>query len=405
MSHSCRSSAQRGFTLIEATISMALLLIVLLMSMTLLISMRGFSQSQELVTQPRQTARRALDYLTYYVRGAADFNETAESPNSIVCYYNTSTATTNPLQATYNNITDTDIGDTGTDMITLAVPTWDAKAPFTGTPGPSIPSATAYNINFTAGCGSTADVAANLALFKNLTGAHLEGSTLVSRVLTVVDPSNGAWTYYKITAYPTTSTCSGTGNLGLTSNPTPYLSPPNGAPSVGNPTLNFVQYATFRVKNTQLQQKADIFNPANTAASEDALFNVLLPDVEDLQIAYVYDNGNIYNANATAWSSTNQGGRMGTTFPGTSTVTDVPTQAGPTGTPGAFDVTHVIGLRVSVTARSARIPLSMAPTRNLPFRPASEDRAAQPAPAARTTCYYHYRMTSTILLRNRALGM
>lgn len=396
MSHSCRSSAQRGFTLIEATISMALLLIVLLMSMTLLISMRGFSQSQELVTQPRQTARRALDYLTYYVRGAADFNEAAESPNSIVCFYNSSTATTNPLQATYNNITDTDIGDAGTDMVTLAVPTWDAKAPFTA--GVTIPSGTAFNVNFTAGCGSTADVAANLALFKNLTGAHMEGSTLVSRVLTVVDPSNGAWTYYKITAYPTTSTCSGTGNLGLTSNPTPYLSPPNGAPGVSNPTLNFVQYATFRVKNTQLQQKADIFNPANAAASEDALFNVLLPDVEDLQVAYIYDNGNIYNANATAWSSTNQGGLMSTTG-------NVPEQVGPNGTPTALDATHVIGLRVSVTARSARIPVSMAPTRNLPFRPASEDRAAQPAPAARTTCYYHYRMTSTILLRNRALGM
>ena len=73
----CRRSprhSQAGFTLIEATVSMTLLLIVLLISMGFLISMRTFSQRQEMFTQPRQTARRAMDYLTYYVRGASDMN-------------------------------------------------------------------------------------------------------------------------------------------------------------------------------------------------------------------------------------------------------------------------------------------------------------------------------------------
>ena len=131
MSHSLPSSPERGFTLIEATISMALLLIVLLMSMAFLMSMRTFSQRQELVTQPRQTARRALDYLTYYVRGATDMNETAQAPNAIVCFYQSGV---NARQATYNNISNAGYGDVGTDMISLAAPTWDAKALFTASP-------------------------------------------------------------------------------------------------------------------------------------------------------------------------------------------------------------------------------------------------------------------------------
>jgi len=387
------SKREKGFTLIEATISMALLLIVLLMSMTFLITMRTFAQRQEMFAQPRQSARRAVDYIAQYLRGATDMNYAAQSPNAVVCWYNSGG---NTLQATFNNIANAAYGDVGTDMISVAVPTWDATAPSPATfylPANSNASA----LTFTAGCGSAGiDTTANLALFKSLTGAHTEGGVLVSNLLTVAD-SSGAWTYYKITAYPTTCSCSGTSNVSVTSNPTTVIAPPGGAPtSMSNPNLMFVQYASFRVKNAQLQQKTDLFDPANAVsneAAEDALFNTLLPDIEDLQIAYIYDDGNVYNAKSTAWSSTNPGGLMATTG-------NVPTQAGPSGAAGALDATSVIGLRVSIVARSSQISDTWSATQNFYFRPASEDRAAGSADRR-----FHYRLTSTVLLRNRALGM
>lgn len=393
------SQSEEGFTLIEATVSMTLLLIVLLMSMTFLISMRTFSQRQEMFAQPRQSARRAMDYIAYYIRGATDMNNPAKSPNALVCYYMSGASTT--LQATFNNITNAKYGDVGTDMISLAVPTWDAWATLPWFP-PTSTSTTL--VVFTAGCGSGGDTAANLSLFKNLTGAHTEGGVVVSNLLTEADGSSGAWTYYKITQYGT-STCTGpTPGINVISTPSPVIAPPGGVPTGGltNPTLNFVQYASFRVKNAQLQQKTGLFDPNNAVANEaaeDAFFNTLLDNVEDLQIAYIYNDGNMYNANATAWSTSNQGGLMGTKDPTGTTTTNIPTQAGPNGTAAALDATNVIGVRVSIVARSGQIGAFQSATRNVYFRPASEDRAAGASDRS-----FHYRLTSTILLRNRALG-
>ncbi len=286
-------------------------------------------------------------------------------------------------------------------MISVAVPTWDATAFSPDTF--ALPASTSVSkFNFTAGCGSAGtDTTANLALFKSLTGAHTESGVLVSNLLTVSD-SGGGWTYYKITGYPTTCTCTGTDNFSVTSNPTTLVTPPGGASTLSNPNLMFVQYATFRVKNAELQQKTDLFDSTNAAsneASEDALFNTLLPDIEDLQIAYIFNDGNVYNANATVWSSSNPGGLMGTKDPAGTTETDVPTQAGPSGTATALDATNILGLRVSVVARSSQISDAWSATKNFYFRPASEDRAAGTADRR-----FHYRLTSTVLLRNRALG-
>jgi Tfp pilus assembly protein PilW len=397
MSHKYPSSrSELGFTLIEATISMTLLLIVLLMSMTFLISMRTFSQRQEMFAQPRQSARRAMDYISYYIRGATDMNDAARSPNALVCYYQSAGAS---RQATYNNIADAKFGDIDTDMISLAAPTWDATAAFPTWFAPA--NGNTALVSFTAGCGTGGDTVANLNLFKNLTGAHTEGGVPVSNLLSAADDT-GAWTYYKITQYGA-STCTGaTPGIGIISNPSTPITPPGGAPGLTNPNLNFAQYASFRVKNAQLQQKTNLFDPSNATANEaaeDAAFSTLLDNIEDLQIAYVYNDGNVYNANAAAWSAANQGGRMGTTNPAGTAVTDIPTQAGPLGAEDAFDSTNVIGLRVSVVARSGQLGAYQSATKNVYFRPASEDRAQGASDRS-----FHYRLTSTILLRNRALG-
>jgi hypothetical protein len=133
--------------------------------------------------------------------------------------------------------------------------------------------------------------------------------------------------------------------------------------------MGAVRYICFRVKNNQLQQRWGLFDPS----SPDTGFVPLLDNVEDMQIAYIYDNGTVVN-NA------------------------VPPQVGPNGTPTATDVTHVVGIRLTVTARSDRLPVTLT-HRNRFGRPAAEDH-----PAGDLDDRYHYRLTTTLMVRNRTLG-
>jgi len=384
------SSDERGFTLIEATISLTLLLVVLILSMGFLISMRTFSQRQEMFTEPRQTARRAIDYMSYYIRGAGDMNFRANAPDALVSHYRLGGA---DQQACYNNVSSAAIADLDTDLFSIATLTYSGTAPFNYLSG--VTSSSPSVVGFQQGCGTTTNDTENLRLFKSLTGAHMEGGQTVSNLMLMSD-SSGAWAYYKITAYGA-SQCGGSATLPcssgtvsscpgiqVTCNPAAPMDPPGGAVSIGSPSLNFVQLSCFRVKGGQLQQKSAPFNPANATATEDALFSPLLDNIEDLQVAYIYNDGNIYNQSVA--------GRLPS--PG------VPPQAGPTvTTPGATDATNVIGMRVSVVGRSSAIGAYQQVTKNRYFRPASEDRAAGAPDRS-----YHYRLTSTILLRNRALG-
>ena len=391
---------------------MTLLLVVLLISMTFLISMRTFSQRQELFTAPRQTARRAMDYLSYYIRGATDMNWKASSPNAIVTHFAKGNGgggwTTTDYQASFNNLTGTEagnsvsgsvtaFGDVGTDIISLAKPDSGMSVDIAGWPG--FQHAANLIFNFTEGCP---DSAKNLALFKQLTGAHPDppgSSQDVSNVLMLMD-SSGAWAYYQITNYDegaNANCCSppaGGGGYGTMPGirvqqvvgKSDGINPPAGHPDLTNPHLVFVTYTAFRVKNGQLQQKEGLFDPTNP----DDGFVTLLDNVEDLQIAWIFDDGNIYN-----YTNPDTGVSVVLNTPG-----QVPTQAGPLGgTPTATDVTHVVALRVSVVARSNPLGATTKVTKNLLFRPASEDRAAGAPDRS-----YHYRLTSTLLIRNRALG-
>ncbi len=57
-----------------------------------------------------------------------------------------------------------------------------------------------------------------------------------------------------------------------------------------------------------------------------------------------------------------------------------------------------MGMRVSVVSR-ANTPVPLMERAKF-FRPASEDRAEDP----NTDRFYHYRLTSTVMIRNRNLG-
>jgi hypothetical protein len=385
---------------------MTLLLIILLMSMGFLISMRTFSQRQEMSAQPRQTARRAIDYVAYYMRGATDMNFANNSPNAIVSWYRLGTAASDDVPAAFNNLTGsetgngwsngtssisptttitgvtvTKMGDSGTDVITVALPTnsgaavfnWPNAGAWPWTSNPAV-------LGFTEGCG-TSD-AANLALFKAASGAHTEGSGEVSNVLTAVD-ANGNTAYYKITSY-TSSACGGTlsctsatgcQGVQVVANPTTVINPAGGLPAAWSlpARLYFTSYVTFRVKRDQLQQKTGLINVRAAEATEDALFAPLLDNVEDLQIAYILSDGTILTG-------------------GVPSQNGVPNAANPVG--------NVMGLRVSVTAHSSQIGAYSKVTKGLLQRPASEDHAAG-APDR----FYHYRLTSTVLIRNRSLGL
>ena len=181
--------AARGFTLLEAMVSLLLLVIVLIVAMTMLFQMRAFAERQQYFMLPRQAARRAADYLSYYFAGASDVNyvdshapepERADhvlQPRAASSRRPRTTTSRAPSRGTLphhagdpasgRRITSTKFGDIGTDIITMVAPfdpgRYQVFAPF-----PALGLATVdLWFNFRVGC-ATSD-AANLS---GLPGGH-----------------------------------------------------------------------------------------------------------------------------------------------------------------------------------------------------------------------------------------
>jgi type II secretory pathway pseudopilin PulG len=429
-SSSRRPVPARGFTLLEAMVSLLLLVIVLTVAMSMLFQMRAFAERQQFYMLPRQTARRAADYLSYYVAGASDLNDRTSprtSPNALVMYYNVGSPGV-PIQASYDNLdgseagnaitvpnVSTKFGDLGTDVITLIAPTSPAKylaAPTFGGLGAGID----FYFNFRGGC-ATNDTA-NLDAFKTATG--FDGTQ--SALLTLLD-RNGDWIYFQIPSagYLTDGLCSDVTtyrniHVRADTQSATLPAPPNGTASLADPVslVTGIQVISFRVLTDpadnvpKLQQKLGLFDPA-TDNPGTAFVNVM-ENVEDLQVAYVYAVEPVSGA-GTFWNTATQV----LTDPGR-----VPPQAGPASAPGGTDITNVIGVRFSITSRSPRLGLgaqqltnvgsdqSLASTTSLHFRPASENHAVTMDPVHPTRPLYdlfdHYRATSMLMLRNRTLG-
>ncbi|HEV8266710.1 MAG TPA: prepilin-type N-terminal cleavage/methylation domain-containing protein, partial [Thermoanaerobaculia bacterium] len=216
MSAKCRKAKRRGFTLVEAMISLALIVVVLGVVLSLMFQMRAFAERQQLVTQPRQSARRALDYLGFFVEGASDVNPARNNPNAIVTYWeNSNQAFTNRTvrQSSYNNLTGaetgnavvvspapytglyTSFGDAGTDVITLAIPTAPIQIPVVNWPGNQ--HAANFDLDFRGGCP---DDTANMNQFQQMTNSDFNGNQAVSGVLQFVD-ANGTHAYVQFTQY------------------------------------------------------------------------------------------------------------------------------------------------------------------------------------------------------------
>jgi len=385
---------QEGFTLIESLVSLFLFLVVLLLSVTLLFSMKSFAERQQLFAQPRQSARRAVDFIAYHARGATDLNAEGGNPNCLVMWYDQSG---NDRQATYNNLTGgeplnaavdattTLFGDVATDLITMAVPNQNLLIPVESWPGWQH----AANLRFRYGDGCP-DSALNLQMFKQVTG--YDPATGMSPVLMLVG-SDGSWGYYQITNYQdvVNANCcdSNPPEIKVINNPgqSDGVNPPGGQPDLKDPALSAVRFCAFRVKGGVLQQRPGVFDPSNP----DNGFVTLLNNVEDLQIAYIFEDGSIWNTSAQSF------------FPDGNVPDGVPDQAGPMGGAvgnGPQDVINVRGLRITIVTRSPReIPRQ---TADRHARPAVEDRPG--ATTGEADNFYRYRLTSTVMIRNRTLG-
>ena len=417
----------RGFTFLEALISIVILSLVMIVALTLLVSMRSFASKQQAFTAPRQAARSAVDYMSFFVAGATDLNVDAGNPNALVMW---TTWGDNggavARQASFNNLTGAQAalgyGDAGTDIITISVPTNPVRIPIVKWTGSAVASKT-MEVNFTAGCP---DDAKNLDLFKQATGMFQVGPKEHSGILTVQD-ATGRWRYMQITNY-NWSKCSESGvgksneviHLEITPGNSDQLNPPGGwrEDLVPPYTINAgTDFTSFRVRNRSLEQKTSgvdaadnyspgIFNPdcdraAPLAGCPTIGFTPVVENVEDLQIAYVFADG-------TVWNTATQ--VLATTAP-TGAASNIPEQAltDPAVTPGPRDVVNVRGLRISVIARSNPLDigargLSAALSSGRMRRRAVEDHPAGPVDTIANGAFDRFRLTTTLVLRNRMLG-
>jgi|WetSurMetagenome_2_1015567.scaffolds.fasta_scaffold08376_3 prepilin-type N-terminal cleavage/methylation domain-containing protein len=408
MSRNCRSDrGDRGFTLIEVTVAMTVLVIILVMSATLLISLKSFAQKQQSFAEPRQTARRAMNYLAYYMRGASDMNvmdTTNLMPDALVTYYNLGSSR---KQATYNNVSSATLADVGTDIITVAKPV-PGSSPIKMQSWDGGHTTTSAAATFTQGCGNSNDDTANLNLFNQVVGYDTSAST--SSLFTIYDPA-GFWQYYavngaatcncaNVTASPAAiismSLASG-GTGGSKINPPGASTPRDLTCSDGNPCYMTagIQFVTFRVRTVngtprleQLAQPTRLFDASQDAPGTS--FTPLLDGIEDLQIAYLYGDGTIWNTSDTSRLL------QGTNYPN-----NVPYMQAEGTAANTYDAVNVRGVRISVVARSSQ-PL---PT----FLGGTTRRTVLPTPPEDSTVtyntgYYHYRLTSIVMLQNRVLG-
>lgn len=423
MWRSSSKPADAGFTLMEVLVVLASLGMILWMAGQLLFPMRQAAERQRLQVEARQTARGATDYVTMMLRGATDMNDLTNprNPAAILPFLVRGTfhsGTTYPIcdgspsadciQLSYNNVTDSTFATPGTDILTFGVPTAPSRLKVAVWPSNGQDSSSPSGWEFDLGCPSDA---LNMQRFDEATGR--DPVTGWSQPLMLLD-ATGQWVFYQITNYRDTqnlTTCSNASAAWCTDPDTLQVVPcfqvianpgnasldaPGGHRDLTNPVTLIVglQYVTLRVCNGWLEQKTGIFNvstdnncPALAAGAPfppyvtKARWAPLLPNVEDLQFAYVFDGGNVANG---------PGGTMGT---GAGVpIMGIESPIDPN------DIRRVIGLRVTVTARSSTPVQGQGKTPMPP--PAAEDHD----PGGAADFYFRCELSATSLLRNRLSG-
>jgi len=360
---------EAGFSLIEILLALGLTALLMMVASQLIVSMKRSSDRMRINANTRLRAQKALDYVATNIRGATDMNPNANNPAAIMTWYQRG-GTTN-LQASWNNVTNSNLADIGTDILTIARPSANTFA--TGLSFSSTDSSTPSVFLFSGGCPSSSD---NLTLFKNLTGN--------GRPALLVD-ENGLWSFYQITNYldgANAASCSfSPPRIQVTANPgsSNLLEPIPAPPAFATPPslMLGVQFYTFRIRNGWLEQKLGLFDP--TTDNPGTAFSPLIPDIEDLQIAWIFTDGTVWNSNAQQLAS------------GTYT-NSVPAQ----GTGLVYDVINVNALRVTLVARSSE---ELAWDSIALFnRPPAEDHAG-----GSKDRFFHHPAKTLVMIRNRNL--
>lgn len=372
------SRREGGFSLIEILLALSLTVLLMTVASQLIVSMKRSSDRMRISAEAKARAQKALDYIAMNVRGSTDMNPMGGNPAAIMTWYEYGS---NPIQATWNNVTNPSLADIGTDILTIAKADTNIQVPCFSWPGNMN---TAANSSWTFG-PLCPDGAANLALFKELT----QESGGLSEPIPLVDV-NGDYGWYQITNYHDAwNTGSGCGQdppeIHVTANvgSSNEVNPPGGQPTMVNSANNpirmmlGVKFYVFRVRNGWLEQKQGMFNP-NTDNPGTA-FIPLIQDIEDFQIAWPFTDGTVWNSGAQQLPAG--------TYPN-----NVPSQLSVL----PYDVINVNALRISIVARSAE-ELTWDPAA-LFSRPAVEDRAGGAADR-----FFHHQATTLVMIRNRNL--
>lgn len=435
------SQAVAGFTLIELLAVLACLGMILWMAGQLLFPMRTAAERQRAQVEARQTARSAADYMAFVLRGATDglpgLGSAPRCPLAIMTWVVTGdqgSSGANPgcpgagdcVQTAYNNVvraSNGNIADEGTDIITVGQ---FEEATLMRSANPSWPgnnSATTAYWFYEQGCVAYAPPALpagndtrNLELFDTVTGrgTHSNLQPDTSKVMLAFDRT-GAYLFYQVTDYlagSNTTTCSApadppcqvSGNrmpcVAVQAHPDAAgINAPGGLRSLSGVVhlTTGMRYMTFRVCNGWLQQRNGLFDAtadANCPAQGDGNtpgWTSLLPNIEDLQIAYIYDDGRVMNTSQLRLATQPVGGSC-------STASGVPCQGFHGDAAAILDVTRVIGFRVSVSARSSAEVVWESPAQ---LRRVVEDSGV---PAGAPDRLRRHVVSVNALLRNRVPG-
>lgn len=368
-----RNRREAGFSLIEILLALGLTVLLMTAASQLIVSMKRSSDRMRISAEAKIRAQKALDYLSMNFRGATDLNPRAGNPAAILTWYQLAG---NPVQATWNNVTNASLADVGTDIITIAKP--DANIQSECLVWSGLQSATESIWSFGGGCP---DGAANTALFKQMT---VEDGGISGPVLLVDDTGN--YGFYQITDYQSAwniaQGCTQTPpEIRVIANPAAgvLLNPATGTlPNIEPINMMLgVQFYTFRVRNGWLEQKQGMFNP--TTDNPGTNFIPLIQNIEDFQIAWAFRDGTVWN------SGTQQ--LVGGTY-----TNSIPSQ----GTAQPYDIINCNALRITIIARSGE-ELAWDP-QALFSRPNVEDRAG-----GANDRFFHHRATTLVMIRNRNL--